>query len=86
MILLPAATADSTLADLQTVVNTAVSASGTALALITAYALANNGTAPEFMHKVWDPFLEQVDHRVVKTSKLLQILHLKKRYLGVRQR
>ncbi|MBU3712107.1 MAG: 3,4-dihydroxyphenylacetate 2,3-dioxygenase [Limnohabitans sp.] len=27
---------------------------------------ANNGTAPEFMHKVWDPFLEQVDHRVVE--------------------
>ena len=27
---------------------------------------ANNGTAPEFMHKVWDPFLEQVDRRVVE--------------------
>jgi 3,4-dihydroxyphenylacetate 2,3-dioxygenase len=27
---------------------------------------ANNGTAPEFMHKVWDPFLEQVDLRVVE--------------------
>jgi 3,4-dihydroxyphenylacetate 2,3-dioxygenase len=26
---------------------------------------ANNGTAPEFMHKVWDPFLEQMDHKVV---------------------
>jgi len=26
---------------------------------------ANNGTAPEFMHKVWDPFLEQMDLRVV---------------------
>lgn len=27
---------------------------------------ANNGTAPEFMHKVWDPFLEQMDRRVVE--------------------
>ncbi len=27
---------------------------------------AENGTAPEFMHKVWDPFLEQVDRRVVE--------------------
>jgi 3,4-dihydroxyphenylacetate 2,3-dioxygenase len=27
---------------------------------------ANNGTAPQFMHKVWDPFLEQVDRRVVE--------------------
>ncbi|MDT8999591.1 3,4-dihydroxyphenylacetate 2,3-dioxygenase [Paucibacter sp. APW11] len=27
---------------------------------------ANNGTAPEFMHRVWDPFLEQVDCRVVE--------------------
>lgn len=27
---------------------------------------ANNGTAPDFMHKVWDPFLEQVDRRVVE--------------------
>lgn len=27
---------------------------------------ASNGTAPEFMHKVWDPFLEQVDRRVVE--------------------
>ena len=26
---------------------------------------AQNGTAPEFMHKVWDPFLEQTDHAVV---------------------
>ncbi|MGH8156118.1 MAG: 3,4-dihydroxyphenylacetate 2,3-dioxygenase [Rhodanobacteraceae bacterium] len=26
---------------------------------------ANNGTAPEFMHNVWDPFLEQVDRHVV---------------------
>ena len=26
---------------------------------------ANNGTAPEFMHKVWDPFLEEVDRHVV---------------------
>ncbi len=26
---------------------------------------ANNGTAPEFMHKVWDPFLEQTDRHVV---------------------
>ena len=26
---------------------------------------ANNGTAPEFMHKVWDPFLEQMDRQVV---------------------
>lgn len=27
---------------------------------------AENGTAPEYMHKVWDPFLEQVDRRVVE--------------------
>jgi len=27
---------------------------------------ADNGRAPEFMHKVWDPFLEQVDHRVLQ--------------------
>ncbi len=27
---------------------------------------ADNGRAPEFMHKVWDPFLEQVDLRVVE--------------------
>ncbi|TDF62967.1 3,4-dihydroxyphenylacetate 2,3-dioxygenase, partial [Cupriavidus sp. L7L] len=27
---------------------------------------AENGTAPQFMHKVWDPFLEQVDRRVVE--------------------
>ncbi|MDH2237795.1 3,4-dihydroxyphenylacetate 2,3-dioxygenase [Pigmentiphaga sp. GD03639] len=27
---------------------------------------AQNGMAPEFMHKVWDPFLEQVDRRVVE--------------------
>lgn len=26
---------------------------------------ADNGRAPEFMHKLYDPFLEQVDHRVV---------------------
>jgi 3,4-dihydroxyphenylacetate 2,3-dioxygenase len=26
---------------------------------------ADNGTAPEFMHKVWDPFLEEVDRHVV---------------------
>jgi 3,4-dihydroxyphenylacetate 2,3-dioxygenase len=26
---------------------------------------AQNGTAPEFMHKVFDPFLEQADHAVV---------------------
>jgi 3,4-dihydroxyphenylacetate 2,3-dioxygenase len=26
---------------------------------------ADNGRAPEFMHKLWDPFLEQVDRRVV---------------------
>jgi len=26
---------------------------------------ANNGTAPEFMHNVWDPFLEQMDLQVV---------------------
>ncbi|HXE51120.1 MAG TPA: 3,4-dihydroxyphenylacetate 2,3-dioxygenase [Ramlibacter sp.] len=30
---------------------------------------ADNGRAPEFMHKVWDPFLEQVDHRVVELWK-----------------
>jgi 3,4-dihydroxyphenylacetate 2,3-dioxygenase len=28
--------------------------------------LADNGTAPQFMHKVYDPFLEQVDRRVVE--------------------
>ena len=27
---------------------------------------ADNGTAPQFMHKVYDPFLEQVDRRVVE--------------------
>lgn len=27
---------------------------------------AENGTAPDYMHKVWDPFLEQVDRRVVE--------------------
>ena len=27
---------------------------------------ADHGTAPDFMHKVWDPFLEQVDRRVVQ--------------------
>ena len=27
---------------------------------------AQNGTAPEFMHKVWDPFLEQTDRAVVE--------------------
>jgi 3,4-dihydroxyphenylacetate 2,3-dioxygenase len=27
---------------------------------------ADNGRAPEFMHKVYDPFLEQVDRRVVE--------------------
>ena len=27
---------------------------------------ADNGTAPDFMHKVYDPFLEQVDRRVVE--------------------
>jgi 3,4-dihydroxyphenylacetate 2,3-dioxygenase len=27
---------------------------------------AQNGTAPEFMHKVWDPFLEQADRAVVE--------------------
>jgi 3,4-dihydroxyphenylacetate 2,3-dioxygenase len=27
---------------------------------------ADNGRAPEFMHKVWDPFLEQVDRRVLE--------------------
>lgn len=27
---------------------------------------ANNGTAPEFMHKVWDPFLEEVDRHVLE--------------------
>ncbi|POR51183.1 3,4-dihydroxyphenylacetate 2,3-dioxygenase [Paraburkholderia eburnea] len=26
---------------------------------------ANNGTAEQFMHKVWDPFLEQTDRNVV---------------------
>ena len=30
---------------------------------------ADNGRAPEFMHKVYDPFLEQVDHRVVELWK-----------------
>jgi 3,4-dihydroxyphenylacetate 2,3-dioxygenase len=27
---------------------------------------ADNGHAPEFMHKMWDPFLEQMDQRVVE--------------------
>ena len=30
---------------------------------------AQNGTAPEFMHKVWDPFLEQTDRTVVELWK-----------------
>ena len=30
---------------------------------------ADNGRAPEFMHKLYDPFLEQVDHRVVELWK-----------------
>jgi 3,4-dihydroxyphenylacetate 2,3-dioxygenase len=30
---------------------------------------ADNGRAPEFMHKVWDPFLEQVDLAVVELWK-----------------
>ena len=30
---------------------------------------ADNGRAPEFMHKVYDPFLEQVDRRVVELWK-----------------
>jgi 3,4-dihydroxyphenylacetate 2,3-dioxygenase len=30
---------------------------------------ADNGRAPEFMHKVYDPFLEQVDQRVVELWK-----------------
>jgi 3,4-dihydroxyphenylacetate 2,3-dioxygenase len=30
---------------------------------------ADNGRAPEFMHKVYHPFLEQVDHRVVELWK-----------------
>ena len=30
---------------------------------------AQNGTAPEFMHKVWDPFLETADRAVVEMWK-----------------
>lgn len=30
---------------------------------------AQNGTAEEFMHKVWNPFLETVDHHVVELWK-----------------
>ncbi len=30
---------------------------------------AQNGTADQFMHKVWDPFLESVDHHVVELWK-----------------
>lgn len=30
---------------------------------------ATNGTAPEFMHKVYNPFLEKVDHEVVEMWK-----------------
>ncbi len=30
---------------------------------------ADNGTAPEFMHKVWDPFLEQTDLAVIELWK-----------------
>ncbi|MFO1320947.1 MAG: 3,4-dihydroxyphenylacetate 2,3-dioxygenase [Burkholderiales bacterium] len=30
---------------------------------------ADNGTAPQFMHKVWSPFLEMVDHAVVELWK-----------------
>ena len=40
--------------------NVAVFASGSL-----SHHFADNGTAPEFMHKVYDPFLEQVDRGVV---------------------
>lgn len=30
---------------------------------------AQNGTAEQFLHKVWDPFLESVDHHVVELWK-----------------
>ena len=30
---------------------------------------AQNGLAPEFAHKIWSPFLEQLDHRVVEMWK-----------------
>lgn len=30
---------------------------------------AQNGTADQFLHKVWDPFLESVDHHVVELWK-----------------
>ena len=41
--------------------NVAVFASGSL-----SHHFADNGTAPDFMHKVYDPFLEMVDHRVVE--------------------
>ena len=41
--------------------NVAVFASGSL-----SHHFADNGTAPEYMHKVYDPFLEQVDRNVVE--------------------
>ena len=41
--------------------NVAVLASGSL-----SHHFADNGTAPEYMHKVYDPFLEQVDRNVVE--------------------
>ena len=41
--------------------NVAVFASGSL-----SHHFADNGTAPDFMHKVYDPFLEMVDRRVVE--------------------
>ena len=34
--------------------------------LAVSHHFADNGTAPEFMHRIYDPFLEQVDRRVVE--------------------
>jgi 3,4-dihydroxyphenylacetate 2,3-dioxygenase len=44
--------------------NVAVFASGSL-----SHHFADNGTAPEYMHKVYDPFLEQVDRNVVELWK-----------------
>lgn len=44
--------------------NVAVLASGSL-----SHRFAQNGTSEAFLHKVWDPFLETVDHRVVELWK-----------------
>ena len=47
---------------------------------------ADNGRAPEFMHKVYDPFLEQVDHRVVELWKAGRLEDLHRHAADVRDK